>query len=140
MHVKPSQRIDSRCGFTLVETTLAMLVLGVALGACILSFSMAMRTVSTAGNQMAAVHAMRSEVEILRTNGIYTAPLKVGSYLWTNRTFTGSGTLTFIGSYTVTSLGTNTKNLSVSLPYRNFIRYGYTTNTLSTLIVSTLHP
>jgi prepilin-type N-terminal cleavage/methylation domain-containing protein len=140
MHIKPGQRIDSRSGFTLVETTLAMLVLGVALGACILSFSMAMRTVSTAGNQMAAMHALRNQVEILRTNRIYTASLKVGTYGWTNRTYTGSGTLTFIGTYTVTSLNTNTKSLSVSLPYRNFVRRGYTTNTLSTLMVSTLHP
>jgi prepilin-type N-terminal cleavage/methylation domain-containing protein len=140
MHIKPCQRIGSRSGFTLVESTLAMLVLGVALGACILSFSMAMRTVSTSGNQMAAVHAMRSQVENLRTNGIYDAPLKAGTFYWTNRTFTGSGTLTFIGTYSVTVINTNTKSISVSLPYRNFIGGGYTTNTLSTLMVSTLHP
>lgn len=118
-----------------------MLVLGVALGACMLSFSMAMRTVSTAGNQMAAVHAMRSEVEILRTNGLFDPPLSAGTHSWTNTAYIGSGTLTVIGSYTVNSLDyTNTKMISVSLPYRNFIRGGFTTNTLSTLMVSTLHP
>jgi prepilin-type N-terminal cleavage/methylation domain-containing protein len=39
-------------GFTLVETVMAVVILGIALGACILSFSMAMRTVNIADNQM----------------------------------------------------------------------------------------
>ena len=38
-------------GFTLVESVMAVIILGLALGATILSFSMAMRAVNTAGNQ-----------------------------------------------------------------------------------------
>lgn len=40
--------LKAKDGFTLVETVLSVMILGFALGACILSFSMSMRAVKTA--------------------------------------------------------------------------------------------
>jgi len=119
-------------GFTLVESVMAVMILGIALGACVLSFSMAMRSVSTAGNQMAALHAARDEVEILRTNSFSSANLTNG----TSRLFTNA----LVGSYSVTSVDSCTKNITVSVWYLNRIHRGYSTNTLTTSLSSTLHP
>ena len=138
---------NAESGFTLVETALAMAILGIAIGACIASFSMAMRTVNTATNQMAAVHALRNEVELLRTNSFTSPALNVGTKMFTNTTFTGTATLTFAGTYTVASINSGVKSISVSLPYRNWIHRnstntfgGYSTNTLTTYLYSGLHP
>jgi prepilin-type N-terminal cleavage/methylation domain-containing protein len=118
-----------KAGFTLVETMLAVMILSIALGACILSFSMAMRTVGTASNQMAALHCARDQVEVLRTNSFSGVS---GSGAFTN------GNL--YGSYTVSSVNTSTKDITVSVWYLNRIHRGYSTNTLTTSMVSTLHP
>jgi prepilin-type N-terminal cleavage/methylation domain-containing protein len=136
--MKPRCRIADRSGFTLVESVLAVMILGIALGACILSFSMAMRAVKTEGNQMNALHSCRDALEALRTNHLYSAALQPGTNTFSNATFNCT--------YTVTVVDTNTKNISVSVPYRNYIHldasniWSYSTNTLTTSLVSTLHP
>jgi hypothetical protein len=93
---------------------------------------MAMRSVNTAGNQMAAVHSCRNALEALRTNRLYSTTLQSGTQTFSNATFNCT--------YTVTVVDTNTKNISVSMPYRNYIHGGFSTNTLTTSLVSTLHP
>jgi prepilin-type N-terminal cleavage/methylation domain-containing protein len=122
-----------RRGFTLVESVMAVVILGIALGACVLSFSMAMRAVNTAGNQMAALHAARDELEILRTNKFSSSSNLVAgvSYLFTN---------SFAGTYTVSNVNSATKDVTVNVWYLNRIHGGYSTNTLKTSLVSTLHP
>ncbi|MGA2220446.1 MAG: type II secretion system protein [Verrucomicrobiia bacterium] len=130
--MKPSCRMANRSGFTLVESVLAVMILGIALGACILSFSMAMRAVNTAGNQMAAVHSCRNALEALRTNSFSSTALQLGAGTFSNATISCT--------YTVTTVDANTKNISVSMPYRNYIHGGFSTNTLTTSLVSTLHP
>ena len=116
-------------GFTLVETVLAVMILSIALGACILSFSMAMKTVSTASNQMVALHCARDQMEVLRTNSF--------SGLSSSGAFTNGN---LYGSYTVSSVNTSTKDVTVNVWYFNRIHRGYSTNTLTTSMVSTLHP
>jgi prepilin-type N-terminal cleavage/methylation domain-containing protein len=122
-------------GFTLVETVLAVMILSIALGACILSFSMAMRTVGTASNQMAALHYARDQLEVLRTNtfngltvGTFSIPTNANTY----------GNL--YGSYTVSTVNTNTKDITMRVIYLNRIHRGVSTNILTTSMVSTLHP
>jgi len=135
-------------GFTLVETVLSAMILGIAVGACILSFSMAMRAVKTAGNQMTAVHSARDALESLRTNSFTSSALSVGTKSLTNACFP-SGV-----SYTVSSVDASNRTVSVSVPYVNYVHRGYSTNasgtvlssagystnTLVTLLSSTLHP
>jgi prepilin-type N-terminal cleavage/methylation domain-containing protein len=129
--------VNAQGGFTLVESVMAVVILGIALGACILSFSMAMRTVNTAANQMAAVHACRTELETLRTYTLTNAAtLTSGSHSFTNN---------LIGTYVVSNVNTWTRIITVSVPYTNHIHTGsvsgkFSTNTLATTLVSTLHP
>ena len=130
--MKPSRRTANRSGFTLVEAVLAAMIMGIALGACVLSFSMAMRTVSTAGNQMAVMHSCRNAVEALRTNHFSSVALQVGTNTFSNATFSCT--------YIVSNFNVNTKDVIVSMPYRNYIHGGFSTNTLSTSLTTTLHP
>ena len=124
--------LKPRRGFTLVETVMAVMILGIALGACVLSFSMAMRSVNTASNQMAAMHAARYELEALRTNSFSSTVLNAGGpYPFTND---------FVGNYTVSNVNSATKDVTVNVWYLNRIHRGYSTNTLVTSLVSTLHP
>jgi prepilin-type N-terminal cleavage/methylation domain-containing protein len=116
-------------GFTLVETVLAVMILSIALGACILSFSMAMRSVNTASNQMAALHYAREQLEGLRTNSFDSIS---GSGVFTN------GNL--YGSYTVSSVDSSTKNITVNVWYLNRIHRGFSTNTFTTTRTSALNP
>jgi len=111
---------------------MAVMILGIALGACVLSFSMAMRSVNTASNQMAAMHAARYELEALRTNSFSSTVLNAGGpYPFTND---------FVGNYTVSNVNSATKDVTVNVWYLNRIHRGYSTNTLVTSLVSTLHP
>ncbi len=124
---------NAKGGFTLVESVVAVMILGMALGACMLSFSMAMRTVGTASDQMAAMHFARDELESLRTNSFSAAALSAGGpYAFSNATFSGS--------YTVSNVDSATKNIAVSVAYINRIHRGFSTNTLTTSLVSSLHP
>lgn len=125
--------VNAEGGFTLVESVLAVVILGIALGACILSFSMAMRAVSTAGNQQVALHSARLEMETLRTFSLTnsTSPLTSGSHTFTNGV---------VGTFVVSNVDTWTKNVTVNVPYLNHIHGGTSTNTLLTSLVSTLHP
>ena len=111
---------------------MAALVMGIALGACVLSFSLAMRTVNTASNQMTGLHYARNQVEMLRTNHFTNAVLNAGSYTISNANFTGS--------YLVTNIDIWTKNLTVNVAYRNRIRGANSTNTLATTLTTSLHP
>ena len=125
--------VNAEGGFTLVESVLAVVILGIALGACILSFSMAMRAVNTAGNQQVALHSARLEMETLRTFSLTnsTSPLTSGSHTFTNGV---------VGTFVVSNVDTWTKNVTVNVPYLNHIHGGTSTNTLLTSLVSTLHP
>ena len=122
---------NSKDAFTLVETVLAVMILSIALGACILSFSMAMRTVNTASNQMAALHYARDQLEGLRTNAF----TDLSSTLRTN-----SVPANFTISYAISTVDAYTKNITVNVTYLNRLRGGISTNTLTTSVVSTLHP
>jgi prepilin-type N-terminal cleavage/methylation domain-containing protein len=125
--------VNAEGGFTLVESVLAVVILGIALGACILSFSMAMRAVNTASNQQVALHSARLEMETLRTFSLTnsTSPLTSGSHTFTNGV---------VGTFVVSNVDTWTKNVTVNGPYLNHIHGGTSTNTLLTSLVSTLHP
>jgi type II secretory pathway pseudopilin PulG len=126
------ERFKANDGFTLVESVLSAMILGIALGACILSFSMAMRAVNTAGNQMAALHVARDAMESLRTNSFTSSALSAGSHTFSNAYFTAP--------YTVTSVDACNKTVAVSVPYLNRIHRGSSTNTLTTIVSATLHP
>jgi prepilin-type N-terminal cleavage/methylation domain-containing protein len=125
--------VNAQDGFTLVESVMAVIILGMALGACILSFSMAMQVVNTAGNQQGAMHVARGQMETLRTYSLTNAStLNAGTYAFTNGSFSGH--------YTISNVDTWTKNITVNVPYLNHIHGGSSTNTLTTLLTSTLHP
>jgi type II secretory pathway pseudopilin PulG len=120
-------------GFTLVESVMSVVILGFALGACVLSFSMAMRAVYTASNQQAALHSVRTELETLRTLSLTnSSSLTAGTH-----TFTNGYT---VGTYSVSNIDSCTKNISVSVVFTNKIHGGTSTNTLTASLTSTLHP
>lgn len=120
-------------GFTLVESVLSAMILGIALGTCIMTFSMAMRAVNASANQMTALHVARNQLETLRTYGLTnTTTLTAGAYVFTN---TG-----VVGSYVVTNINSCTKNVTVNVSYVNHIHGGSSTITLVTSLTSTLHP
>jgi type II secretory pathway pseudopilin PulG len=125
------ERFKANDGFTLVEAVISALIFGIGLGACILSFSMGMRTVNTAGNQMVALHTARDVLESLRTNSFNNGSLSAGAHTFSNAYFAIP--------YTVTSIDACNKTVAVSVPYMNKIRYGYSTNTLTTILSATLH-
>lgn len=111
---------------------MSVMIMGFSLGACILSFSLAMRVVSTGSNQMIAMHAARYELECLRTNAFTNSIV----FATTNTTFANAyGS----GWYVVTNINSATKNITVSVSYLNRLRGGNLTNSLATSITSTLH-
>lgn len=126
------QQFKANGGFTLVEAVMSALIFGIGLGACIMSFSMGMRMVNTAGNQMVALHTARDVLESLRTNSFSSTALNAGSQTFSNAYF--------MVPYTVTSIDACNKTVAVSVKYLNKIHYGYSTNVLTTVISSTLHP
>jgi len=77
-------QLKAKDGFTILEAFLAAMALAIYLGAFILSFSMAMQMVSTASNQMTAVHTARDALESLRTNSFTSIVLAAGSHTFTN--------------------------------------------------------
>jgi prepilin-type N-terminal cleavage/methylation domain-containing protein len=124
-------------GFTLVESMMAIVILGLSLSACVISFTMSMQAVKTAANQMAALHSARYELETLRTLSLTnSSSLNSGTYSFTNGNT--------IGTYTVSNLNSCTKNVTVNVLYRNYINHSITnniaTNSLATTLTSTLHP
>ena len=125
-------KLGRQDGFTLAEAIVAVMVLGIALGACILSFSMAMRTVNTASNQMTTLHYARYEMEWLRTLNFTNTLLSAGSHAISNANFGGT--------YVVTNIDSWTKDVTVNVPYLNRIHRGYSTNILVTSLVVNLHP
>ena len=118
-------------GFTLVESVMAVMILGIAMGACMLSFDMAMKAVSTSGNQMAAMHYSRDQVETIRTNAFASVTNGGPALISVANNFTVF--------YSVTNIDSATKNVMVGVTYLNRLRGGVSTNTLTTSIVSTLH-
>ena len=111
---------------------MAVMILGIALGACVMSFSLAMRSVNTAANQMTALHYARIQIEALRTNHFSATALNPGTYAISNANFTGT--------CVISNVDTWTKNISMSVPYRKRVRSGYSTNILVTSFGLTLHP
>ena len=126
------ERVRHRDGFTLIETMIATMVFGVAVGACILSFSLAMRITDTAGKQMDALHDARNQVEMLRTNHFTNVVFNAGTYIITNANYSGN--------YVVSNVDSATKIVTVNITYINRIRGGTSTNSLVTSITSSLHP
>ena len=133
--------LKTKGGFTLVESMVAVAILGIALGACVLSFSLAMRVSDTSRNQMFALHAARSKLEYLRTLSYTNSALNVGTYgINTNNSSSGYYT-NYWGSYTVTANGyPGVKNITVAICYQNYPRDNISTNTLTTSVSQTLHP
>ena len=127
-----TKTINSDSGFTLPEAVLSVMILGISLGACLLSFTQGMRGVNTASNQMTSLHYARNQLEGLRTNSFSSSALTAGTYSISNANYTGN--------YVVTNLDIWTKNITVNIAYRNRLRGGYTTNSLVTSITTTLHP
>ncbi len=127
------RRVNERGAFTLIETMVATTIFGIAVGVCILSFSLAMRIVDTAGKRMDALHDARNQVEMLRTNHFTnTVVFSAGTYALSNANYTGN--------YVVSNVDSSTKNITVNIAYINRIRGGNSTNTLTTTITSSLHP
>lgn len=126
-------RVNKQGAFTLIETMIATAIFGIAVGACVLSFSLAMRIVDTAGKQMDALHDARNVVEMLRTNHFTnTVVFTAGTYALSNANYTGN--------YVVSNVDSWTKDIRVNISYINRIRGGTSTNTLVTSITSSLHP
>jgi prepilin-type N-terminal cleavage/methylation domain-containing protein len=128
-------RVDA--GFTLVESMMAIVILGISLSAAVISFTMSMQGVKTAANEMAALHSARYELETLRTLSLTNSSLlNAGTHSFTNGNV--------IGTYTVTNLNSCTKNVTVNYNYMNYINHSVTNNiatdTLATTLTSTLHP
>ena len=123
------ERLKAKDGFTILEAVIAAMALAIYLGAFILSFSMGM--VNTASNQMTALHTARDVMESLRTNSFTSTDLTAGSRTFSNGYFTVP--------YTVTSIDACNKTVAVSVPYLNRIHHGSYTNTLTTILSSTLH-
>jgi prepilin-type N-terminal cleavage/methylation domain-containing protein len=127
------RRINSRQdGFTLVEVMVATMILGIALGACVLSFSMAMQIVDTTGKQMDTLHDARSQIEMLRTNHFTNVVFNAGTYAISNANYTGN--------YVVSNVNSWTKDITVNIAYQNRMTHRMSTNTLITSITTSLHP
>ena len=126
------RRVNRQGAFTIIEVAVATMIFGVAVGACVLSFSMGMRIVNTASNQMDSLQDVRSQMEMLRTNHFTSAALNAGSYSLSNANYTGN--------YVVTNVDAWTKNITVNVVYVNRIRGGNSTNTLVTSLTPPLHP
>jgi prepilin-type N-terminal cleavage/methylation domain-containing protein len=128
-----TERQRARGGYTLVETMVAITIVGICLGACCMSFSFAMRAVSTAANQMDSLQDARNQIELLRTykftNTVY---LTAGTYVISNNPF-------YSGNYVVSNVDSATKNITVNIQYFNRIHGGMSTSTLYTSISKTLH-
>jgi len=123
----------SRAGFTLTEVMVATCIFGIALGACCMSFSFAMRGVNTAANQMDALQDARNQIELLRTYKFTnTTYLTAGTYRITNNPF-------YSGNYIVSNADSWTKDITVNIEFCNRLKGGMSTNTLYTSITKTLH-
>ena len=135
-----SQRWHGKRGFTLVEAVFSVMLLDIALGACLFSFTMAMNMSGASRNKMFALHAARCELERLRTNSYSNAALNVGTYTIKTNTYTGYYT-NYWGYYTVTANAyAGVKNITVAICYQNYPRDNVATNSLSTSVSQTLHP
>jgi hypothetical protein len=71
-------------------------------------------------------------MESLRTNSFSSTALSAGSHTFSNAYFTAP--------YSVTSIDACNKTVAVSVTYLNKIHYGSSTNVLTTVLSSTLHP
>ncbi len=123
--------LKRRAGFTLAETMVAVVILGITLGAGVMGYSMAMKTVYTGRNQMAALHYARDEMEGLRTYSFSNSMLNAGTRTISNSTYTGY--------YTVTNIDSATKDITLGIYYRNRLRAGNSTNILITSFTDTIH-
>ena len=145
MLMLPTIRVSSlsrgSLGTTLVEAVLAVMVLGIALGACVLSFSLAMKAADTSRNQMFALHAARYELECLRINSYNSATLNVGTHQINTNNWSSGYYTNYWGYYIVTNNAyAGVKDVTVGICYRNRLRGGVSTNILTTSLSNTLHP
>jgi len=94
-----------RCGLTLVEVIIAMLVLAISFSALLATFSMARKSTLFADQTMEMMHEIRQVIETIRTNKYDSAALSVGTHA-------------FAGGNYVVSLNdafANTKDIVVTL-------------------------
>ena len=124
----PGQRTDE--GFTLVEAVIAIVVLAVGMGACALTFNMAMRSVSTNRSKMSAVHLARNEMEVLRTQGWDDPALTIGSHVITNDLYSGQ--------YVVAGVNDDVRNVTLSIDWAHFMTNGNAAATLTTSLAKQL--
>jgi type II secretory pathway pseudopilin PulG len=129
-----SQRWHGERGFTLLEAVFSVMVLGIALGACVFSFNMAMNMSGASRNQMFALHAARFQLEYLRTLSYTNSALDINTYQINANTPTS-------GYYTVTANGyPGVKDITVAIRYQNYPRENVATNFLTTSVSQILHP
>jgi len=136
-----SQRWHGKRGFTLVEAVFSVMLLDIALGACVFSFTLAMNISGASRNKMYALHAARCQLECLRTNSYGATALSVGTHGITNSASAGYYT-NYWGYYTVTANASyaGVKDITVAICYQNYPRDNIATNFLSTSLSQTLHP
>ena len=122
---------EKKEGFTLVETMIALVILAVGLGACAITFNMAMMSVRNNQNRMSALHFAREELERLRTLSFTDGALALGNHDITNTEY--------LGSYAVTSVNPDLVNISLSIQWDNAMRGSTVTEVLTTSIARPLH-
>ena len=118
-------------GFTLVETVIAVVILGLALGVAAMTFNMAMRTVATSRNRMNGMHFARQEVERLRTFAFDDQALAAGDHA-INR---GA----YVGAYTVTTVNSDLKDITLGVDWYNSMSNGVSAAVLTTYLAKALH-
>lgn len=79
-------RTKNQSGFTLAETVMAVVILGVTLGASVMGFSMAMKAVYTSRNQLQALHYSRDELEGLHSYSFSNSVYSAGTHTISNST------------------------------------------------------
>lgn len=91
------RRLRDRHGFSLVETMIAILLVGMAATAYTCSFPPALRTRQTADNSKVAMNAAQQKLEEIRDEARSVG----GFYKITNQNFTVSGLVDGVGTVTV---------------------------------------
>jgi Tfp pilus assembly protein PilV len=122
---------DKKAGFTLAETVISTFILALGLGMAGLTFNTGMRMVSTNRNQIAAMHLARNELERLRTYSYSDPVLAAGLYNISKPSYSGT--------YQVTPVGTDVKEIALSVNFMHHMTNGVSRATLTTRLSKPLH-